>query len=156
MAARGARTAAGDTADLAATRLAWSLPRPIWRPSSWGCCTSSLPRPPSSLYWEYGVSPDDKLPDALSASREICPELCAQVKRELNKSGEFQGLIDYERIFQSIVRRHPDVLHHVSIEDFDCNTKRGLRRETLTIITAQRIMSINSDGETNERHWNPL
>jgi hypothetical protein len=110
----------------------------------------------SELLYGYGVSPDDKLPDALSASREICPELCAQVERELNKSEEFQGSIHYERIFQSIVRRHPDLLHHVTIEEFDCNTRRGLCCETLTVITAQRIMSINSDGEINQRHWDPL
>jgi hypothetical protein len=110
----------------------------------------------STVIYAYGVSPDDKLREALTASRELCPELCAEVELELNKSEEFQGAINYERIFQSIVRRHPDVLHHVSIEDFDCNTKRGLRCETLTIITAQSIMSINSDGKINQRPWNPL
>lgn len=102
----------------------------------------------------YGVSPDDKLREALTASRELCPELCAEVEF-LNKSNEFQGAIDYKRIFQSIVRRHPDVLHHVSIEDFDCNTSSGLGCETLTIITAQSIMSISSDGGINQRPWNP-
>jgi hypothetical protein len=103
----------------------------------------------------YGVSPDDKLTEALTASREICPELCAEVERTINKSEEFQGTIDYQRIFQSIVRRHPRVLHHVSIEDFYCNTKGGVLRETLTIITAQSIMSINSDGRINQRPWDP-
>src|SRR5262245_34950765 len=99
--------------------------------------------------WDYygpTVSPDDELTEVLTASREICPELCAAVEHEINKSGEIQGAINYERIFQSIVRRHPDVLHHVSIEEFDRNSKRGPFRETLTIITAQCIMSINSDG----------
>jgi hypothetical protein len=94
----------------------------------------------------YGVSPDDELTEVLTASREICPELCAEVEREFNNSGAILCTIDYQKIFQSIVRRHPDVLHHVSIEEFDCNTRRGLRCETLTIITAQCIMSINSDG----------
>jgi hypothetical protein len=100
--------------------------------------------------WDYHghtVSPDNELTEALTASREICPELCAEVEREINENGEIEGGIDHERIFQSIVRRHPDVLHHVSIEKFNRNTKRwGLDRETLTIITAQCIMSINSDG----------
>ena len=63
-----------------------------------------------------GVSHDDKLTEALTASREICPELCAEVERTIKKREEFQGQIDYERIFQFIVRRHPDVLQHVSIE----------------------------------------
>jgi putative ABC transport system substrate-binding protein len=27
------------------------LPKPIWRPSSWGCCTNSLQKPPSSRCW---------------------------------------------------------------------------------------------------------
>ncbi len=98
------------------------------------------------VLYGYGVSPDDELAEVLTASREICPELCAEVEREFNKNGEIQCAIDYEKIFQSIVRRHPDVLHHVSIEEFDCNTRRGLDCETLTIITAQCIMSINSDG----------
>ena len=112
--------------------------------------------------WEEGIlrtdgaSPDAKLREALTASRELCPELCAEVELELNKSEEFQGAaIDYERIFQSIVRRHPDVLPHVSIEDFDCNTRDGLGCETLTIITAQSIMSISSDGRIDQQPWNP-
>jgi hypothetical protein len=93
------------------------------------------------------VSPDDELTEVLTASREICPELCAEVEREINERGEIQGWIDYRRIFQSIVRRHADVLHHVSIEEFDRNSRAGPFRETLTIITAQCIMSINSDGD---------
>ena len=109
----------------------------------------------STVFDAYGVSPDDKLTEALTASREICPELCAEVECTINKS-EVQAAIDYKRIFQSIVRRHPDVLHHVSIEDFACNTKRGLRCETLTIITAQSILSIHSDGRINQRPWDPL
>src|SRR5262249_15110151 len=99
--------------------------------------------------WDYhghSVSPDDELTETLTASREICPELCAAVEDAINKSKEIEGWINYERIFQSIVQRHPDLLHHVSIEEVDCNTKRGPFRETLTIITAQCIMSINSDG----------
>ena len=109
-------------------------------------------------YWDYQghtVSPDDELTAALTASREICPELCAEVERAINENGEIQGGIDHEGIFQSIVRRHSDVLHHVSIEEFDWNTKRGLCRETLTIITAQCIMSINSDGN-GRNHLIPL
>jgi hypothetical protein len=111
--------------------------------------------------WEEGMlrtdddSSDDKLREALAASRELCPELCAEVEF-LTKKNEFrESAIDYKRIFQSIVRRHPDVLHHVSIEELDCNTNRGLEGETLTIITAQSIMSIDSLGERNQRRWNP-
>jgi hypothetical protein len=112
-------------------------------------------------FWEegiprtYGVSPDAKLREALTASRELCPERCAEVELALNKSNEFHGVIHYKRIFQSIVRRHPDVLHHVSIEHFYYNTNRGLDGETLTIITAQSIMSISSDGEIDQQLWNP-
>jgi hypothetical protein len=104
----------------------------------------------------YGVSPDDKLREALTASRELCPELCAELELVLNKSNEFlEGAIHYKRIFQSIVRRHPDVLPHVSIEAFDCTTGCGLSCETLTIITAQSIMSISSDGRIDQRPWYP-
>src|SRR5215510_3781620 len=66
--------------------------------------------------WDYDfhtLCPDDELTEVLTASREICPELCAEVEREINKRGEIRCAIDYERIFQSIVRRHADVLHHV-------------------------------------------
>src|SRR5215469_17114200 len=35
----------------------------------------------STVFDAYGVSPDDKLTEALTASREICPELCAEVER---------------------------------------------------------------------------
>ena len=100
--------------------------------------------------WEYhghSVSPDDELTETLTASREICPELCAAVEHAINKSKEVEGWINFERIFQSIVQRHPDLLHHVSIEEVHCNTKHGPFREILTIITAQCIMSINSDGD---------
>src|SRR6266516_840030 len=109
--------------------------------------------------WDYEghtVSPDNELTEALTASREICPELCAEVERVINENGEIQGGIDHKRIFQSIVRRHPDVLHHVSIEKFNCNTRR-VHRETLTIITAQCIMSIDSDGNGQSQltPWSP-
>jgi hypothetical protein len=103
----------------------------------------------------YEVSPDAKLREALTASRELCPERCAEVERALNKSNEFQGVIHYERIFQSIVRRHPDVLRHVSIEYLELNTNRGLDGEILTIIIAQSIMSISSDGRIDQQPWNP-
>jgi hypothetical protein len=103
----------------------------------------------------YGVSPDDELTGVLTASREICPELCAEIERGFNKSGATPCAIDYEKIFQSIVRRHPDVLHHVSIEEFDCNDRRGLRCETLTIITAQCIMSIDSNGNGRNQPQSP-
>jgi hypothetical protein len=106
-------------------------------------------------FYEGELSPDDELINALAASREICPELCAEVEREMNKNGKIiQGAINYERIFQSIVRRHPNFLDHVSIEEFDCNTKRTDHRETLTMITAQSITSVTSDG--SERNQLPL
>jgi hypothetical protein len=108
----------------------------------------------NEAFHAYGVSPDDKLTEALTASRELCPELCAEAELELNKSDELA--IDYRRIFQSIVRRHPDVLHHVSMEHFNYNTRRGLDCQTLTMITAQSIVSINSDGEIRERPWDLL
>src|SRR5256885_1076323 len=53
------------------------------------------------VLYGYGVSADDELTEVLTASREICPELCAEVEREFNKSGEIQCAIDYEKIFQS-------------------------------------------------------
>ena len=106
----------------------------------------------NEIAYAYGVSSDDKLTEALTASRELCPELCAEVELNLNKTKEFFGAIDYERIFQSIVRRRPDVVHHVSIESLDMNWKR-LHCETLTMITAESIMSINSDGAIKERQW---
>ena len=98
----------------------------------------------------HTIAPDDELAEALTASRQICPELCAEVEREINETGEIDGGIDYMKIFQSIVRRHPDILPYVSVEEFCCNTRRGVWRETLSIITAQCIMSIDSNG--NGRH----
>src|SRR5262249_28378435 len=100
---------------------------------------------------EEEVFPDDELTTALAASREICPELCAEVERVINESkGIYLGAINYERIFQSILRRHPDVLPCVSIEVLvqapDCNSRWGIFHETLKMITAQSIQSINSDG----------
>jgi hypothetical protein len=93
----------------------------------------------------HSVSPDDELTEALTASREICPELCAAVEREIDERKEILGWINYERIFQSIVQRHPELLQHISIEEVDSNTRRGPFRETFTLITAQCIKSINSD-----------
>jgi hypothetical protein len=69
---------------------------------------------------EGDISADDELPEALAASCKICPELGAEVKRQLEEKGKiFRGSINYEKIFQSIIRRHPDRVPHVSIEEFD-------------------------------------
>jgi hypothetical protein len=39
---------------------------------------------------------------------EICPDLCAAVESEINRRGEIiLGAVDYEKIFQSAVRRCP-------------------------------------------------
>src|SRR5262245_28987200 len=77
-------------------------------------------------FFEEKVFPDDELTTALAASREICPELCAEVESEINRSAGIDLVtINYERIFHSIVGRHPDVLPFVSIEVLDCSTRGG-------------------------------
>jgi hypothetical protein len=85
----------------------------------------------------------DELSKALAASYEICPDLCAAVESEINRRGEIiLGAVDYEKIFQSAVRRCPDFLRHISVEERDCNTKYYDYDETFTLITADAIESI--------------
>jgi hypothetical protein len=55
------------------------------------------------------------------------------------------GAVDYERIFQSIIRRHPNLLH-VSIEECDCNTRSIAVDRTFTLITADAIESMRTEG----------
>ena len=51
-------------------------------------------------------SSDGKLTKALAASRKVCPELCAEVEHEIDNGGNIRlSMIDYKKIFQSIVRR---------------------------------------------------
>ena len=80
---------------------------------------------------------DDELSKALAASYEICPDLCAAVESEINRRGEIiLGAVDYEKIFQSVVRRCPDFLRHISVVERDCNNKSYDYDETFTLITA--------------------
>jgi len=101
-------------------------------------------------FWTYNdfedeLSSDDELITALAASRDICPELCAAVEREIYESGRIMfGAVNYEKIFQSILQRHPKVLHHVSIEERDCNTHWLHNHETFTLITVDAIESIRT------------
>jgi molybdopterin synthase catalytic subunit len=93
----------------------------------------------SPPYW------NSKLGRALAASRQVCPELCAAVEREIAKNGEISlGSVDYETIFQGIVRRNPDCLGHINIEEGDCNTNRLYYDQTYTLITATAIESIRT------------
>jgi len=101
--------------------------------------------------WTYNdigdeqLSPDNDLERALAASRQVCPDLCAAVERQIAKNGEIRlGSVDYETIFQSIIRRHPDALGHISIEERDCNTKSLDYDQTFTLITATAIESIRT------------
>ena len=91
----------------------WLLTRIFKTEERGGCLVFQCSWDYCEILYGYGVCPDDELTGVLTASREICPELCAEVEREINENGEIEGGIDHERIFQSIVRRHPDVLHHV-------------------------------------------
>src|SRR5262245_1311794 len=65
-------------------------------------------------FYEGELCPDDELTETLAASREICPELCAEVEREMIKNGKIVfGAINYTSIFQSILRRHPECRTHI-------------------------------------------
>jgi hypothetical protein len=98
----------------------------------------------NDLYDET-LSLDEELGRALAASRHICPELCAAVERQISKEGVIKfGSVDYESIFQSIIRRHPDFLRHISIEECDCNTGRLDYEQRFTLITADAIESIRT------------
>jgi|SRR5271166_6100088 len=88
---------------------------------------------------------DGKLTKALAASRKVCPELCAEVEREFDSGGNIRlSMINYEKIFQSIVRRHTNRLPHVSILEFQHSTDRlQYLDETFTLITANAIEALN-------------
>jgi hypothetical protein len=55
------------------------------------------------------------------------------------------GAVDYEGIFQSIIRRHHS-LRHISIEETLCDTKSIAYEKTFTLITADAIESIRTEG----------
>ena len=95
----------------------------------------------SELLDEFNLDKD--LNDALAASRQVCPELCAAVQREVERKGSIvRDEIEYETILQSIIRRHPDVLRHISIVETIHNTRSLFYEEILTLITATAIESI--------------
>jgi len=94
--------------------------------------------------YEGILSPDQALIGALASSRELCPGLCVAVEHEITKSNVIiLGAVDYELIFQSIIRRHHS-LRHISIEESDCNTKSFCCAKTFTLITADAIESIRT------------
>ena len=94
---------------------------------------------------------DKDLDYALAASRQVCPELCAAVQREVERKGSIvRDEIEYETILQSIIRRHPDVLRHISIVETVHNTRSLFYEEILTLITATAIESIWA----NHKHEN--
>ena len=100
-------------------------------------------RPLNDL-WEHELYPDDELATALFDSRINCPELCAAVVGEINKSGKIiLGAVNYKKIFQSIIRRRPDLLRHVSIQEFDRNA-HSPDDESFTLITADAIETIRT------------
>jgi hypothetical protein len=97
--------------------------------------------------YEGILSPDQALIGALASSRELCPGLCAAVEHEIAKSnGIMLGAVDYEGIFQSIIRRHHSLRHidHIDIEETDCNLKSIVYQKTFTLITADAIESIRT------------
>jgi len=94
--------------------------------------------------YEGELSPDQALIGALASSRELCPDLCVTVEHEITKSSVIMlGAVDYEVIFQSIIQRHHR-LHHISIEESDCNTKSIAYEKTFTLITSEAIESIRT------------
>jgi hypothetical protein len=104
-------------------------------------------------FWLFGVRwceklyPDDELTKALADSREICPGLCAAVEQELRKNGQIiLGAVNYEKIFQYIVQRHPSHLSYVSIREA-IRDKWGITDESWTLITADAIESIGTSSE---------
>jgi hypothetical protein len=100
-------------------------------------------------FYQSELCPDEELAEALAASREICLELCAEVEREMDKNGKIVlGAINYGRLFHSILRRHPECRNHISIEEHDCNSRSGVTRETLRMITPQCIYWMNSEGRS--------
>lgn len=91
------------------------------------------------------IFPDKELEKALSTSRQVCPELCAAVERQISKEGLITFCsIDYETIFQGIIRRNPDFLKHITIEERFGNTKRLDHEQQITLITANAIESIGT------------
>jgi hypothetical protein len=89
-------------------------------------------------------SPDEELQNALAASSKACPELCAAIQRKIAQRGAILlGTVDYETIFQSIIRRHPS-LQHISIEECDRMSNSKYCHMTLTLITATEIESIST------------
>jgi hypothetical protein len=101
----------------------------------------------NDLYDET-LSFDEELRRALVASRQVCPELCAAVERQIGKVGWIKlGAVDYETIFQAVIRRHPDFLEHISIAK--CYSDTGLKYfdQSFTLISATSIESIYGRGE---------
>jgi hypothetical protein len=95
---------------------------------------------------EEELLPDDELSKALAGSREICPDLCSSVEFEINASGVImRSAVDYDKIFQSIVRRHPYFLRHISILQYHGDDKSFDGDEIFTLITADAIESIKTE-----------
>jgi hypothetical protein len=82
------------------------------------------------LYFFVEISPHSpifveearQLFEAIEASRGTCPELCAAVEQAIRHDRVGAVWVDldeieYPAIFQSIVKRHPDRLPYISIEE---------------------------------------
>lgn len=89
--------------------------------------------------------PDNDLSKALANSRQVCPDLCAAVDRRIKNGRITPDCIDYETIFQAIIRRNADYLQRIRIEEVARNTRGMIYDETTTFITANTIVSLRVD-----------
>ena len=95
------------------------------------------------------ILPDKELYKALFTSRQVCPELCAEVEHLIREVGFImRNFVNYERIFQAIIRRHPNFLDQVSIT-------RGFMhlRPSVTLITATEIVRDGKTASYDDHPW---
>lgn len=91
--------------------------------------------------------PDKELEKALSNSRQVCPELCAAVERQLSKEGWILlGAVNYHVILHGIILRHEKLLDCISIEEQSSDTKYRYFDKGFSLITATEIGSIYIEG----------
>jgi hypothetical protein len=97
-----------------------------------------------NYFFEEIFPTDNELREALISSLQACPELCTAVESRIKNGGIILGSVDYEAIFQAIIRRHPDFLQHISIEEYDYDERFSYYDKTFTLITANAIETIST------------
>src|SRR5689334_15959851 len=107
----------------------------------------------TSLLTEFDWETDEQFVEALSCSRDICPELCDAAERAVEQDG-YIDLLKFEcvDILKSIVKRNSSRLPYISMETaFGRPEEQGVVGGRVILVLPDRIESMTTWDWLDER-----